>query len=368
MAVFENTLFKKTLFGEISIGKTLIRNRFVRSATGEKLSTSEGLCTPPLVEAIRRLAQGGTGLIIPGHAYVAQEGRADNRQMGIHDDATLKGLTELAKAAHDGGAAVFVQLTHAGSKAERLDPDIAPPSSENMTHDDIARLVARFGDAADRAKRAGFDGVQIHLGHGYGLCQFISPFLNKRTDEYGGSLINRARIAMEIYREIRRRVGADYSVITKMNCDDFIDGGTTPEIMIEMAEMLADEGLNAVEMSGGIGHPKARFGGARNYDPQNEAEEVYYRDAARVFKKRVRIPLILVGGIRTLGTASKIVEEGLADFVSLSRPLMREPGLINRWQSGDTVRASCISCNGCAKAPLTEKGVHCVFDDALRFQ
>lgn len=353
------------LFEKVSLGGTTLRNRFVRSATGEKLATGEGLSTPPLIETIRELARGGVGMIIPGHAYVDKEGRADARQMGVHDDATIKGLSQMAEAAHQEGAAIVLQLTYAGSKAERTAPNRAPKSAENMTREEIAQLVTRFGDAAERTQKAGFDGVQVHLGHGYGLCQFVSPFLNPRQDEYGGSLENRARIAVEILREVRRRVGSTYTVITKMNCDDFIEGGTTPETMIATAELLAQEGLDGVEMSGGIGNPKARWGGARNYDPKDESEEVYYRDAARAFKAKLDLPLILVGGIRRLGTAAKIVEEGLTDFISLSRPLMREPALIERWRQGDERRAACISCNGCAKRELDERGVRCVFEGEL---
>lgn len=364
---------KWRVFERASIGNVVLRNRFVRSATGERLSTKEGHCTPDLIKVIRGLAEGGAGLIIPGHASVTLAGRSDNRQMSIHDDSTLPGLGRLCEAAHENGAAIFVQLTHAGAKA---DPGsgFVPKSSyahvtprglkiEAMTHEDIAELVTAFASAAARAKKAGFDGVQIHLGHGYGLCQFVSPFLNRRTDEYGGSLKNRARIALEVYRAIREAVGSDYPVITKMNCDDFIDGGTDPAMMLEMASMLANEGLSAVEMSGGIGHPMARFSGARNYDPKDEAEEAYYRRAAAMFKRRLDIPLLLVGGIRRLETAEKLVEEGVTDFISLCRPLIREADLISRWQRGEEERALCVSCNGCSKAIPEGRGIRCIFEE-----
>lgn len=232
-----------------------------------------------------------------------------------------------------------------------------------MTAEDVRSLANKFGDAAERAVKASFDGIQIHLGHGYGLCQFVSPFLNGRTDEYGGSLENRARIALEIYREVRRRVGPDCPIITKMNCDDFIDGGTTPDMMIEMAGMLEAEGLDGVEMSGGIGHPKARFGGARGYDPRNASEEIYYRDAAALFKASRSMPLILVGGIRSLEAAGSIVGEGLGDFVSMCRPFISENNLVNRWRSGDERRARCISCNRCDRHVPEGKGLSCIMEE-----
>lgn len=348
------------LFEETKLGRLVLRNRFVRSATGEKLATDKGLCTPMLIETIRELARGGVGLIIPGHAYVDKEGRSDPRQLGVHSDLTISGLTTMARAAHEEGAAIILQLTYAGSKAEAI-PCRVPKSVENMTHEDIAKLVQHFGNAAERAQKAGFDGVQIHIGHGYGLCQFVSPFLNPRKDEYGGVLENRLRIVLEILREVRSKVGKDYTVITKMNSEDFIDGGTTPEMMIAAAELMEKEGLDAIEISGGIGHPKARYGGARNYDPKDETEEAYYKEAAKALKQKLNLPLILVGGIRRLSTAAKLIEEGTADFISLSRPLLREPDLINRWLRGDDKRAACVSCNACAKTEPGTSGLRCVF-------
>lgn len=366
MKVFENAF----------IGSLTLKNRFVRSATGERMATPEGFCSPGLVKVVRGLAEGGVGMIIPGHAAVAAEGRSDPGQLGIFDDAGISGLEKLTAAAHENGAAVVLQLTHAGAKA---DPEIAgiPLKSststvtdrgipvEAMDEGEIAGWVKKFGDAAQRAQASGFDGVQIHMGHGYGLCQFVSPFLNRRTDRYGGSLENRSRIVLEVLREIRGRVGAAYPVIAKMNSDDFIEGGTSPDMMAELAGMLEREGLDGVEISGGIGHPRARFGGARAIDPVDESQEVYYRDAARLFKQKCGIPSILVGGIRRLATAEKIVGEGLADFVAMSRPFIREPRLIGRWNSGDAERAACISCNGCSKAVPDGKGTRCIFEENL---
>lgn len=346
-------------FSEGFIGNLAVSNRFVRSATGEKLS-KDGLCPPKLIELIASLS--GIGLIIAGHAFVDKDGRANALQMGIDDDDKIPGLKQLTEAAHKNGSKIFVQLTDAGSKS---DPALVktPKGSDTRSKDDIKRLVNAFADGAERAVASGFDGVQIHTGHGYGICQFVSPFLNARTDEYGGSLENRARIVLEIYREVRKRVGNDFPVITKMNCDDFIDGGTTPEMMVQMVEMLEKEGLNGVEMSGGIGHPKARFSGARDYDPKDGTEECYYREAARLFKSRIKkIPLILVGGIRRLETAEELLREGTADFISMCRPFIRENSLISRWKMGDKRRASCVSCNGCAKVSGDGLGIRCVFE------
>lgn len=358
------------VFEEGRIGKAKIKNRFVRSATGERLATRDGLVGPAAVELIRELARGGVGLIIPGHAFVDIASRSDLMQTGAHDDATIPGLAALAEAAHERGATIFLQLTFAGAK---VDPGSAPPpfisscsyitadgaETREMTREEIAGMVEKFAAAAARAKAAGFDGVQIQTGHGYGVSQFISPFLNQRTDEYGGPLENRARLAVEIVRAIRARTGDGYPVIAKMNCDDFIDGGTTPEEAVRLAEMLAVEGLDGIEISGGIGHPKARLGGARKIDPKDESEEAYHREAARLFRSRLHIPLILVGGIRRLETAEKIVGGGEVDFISMCRPFLREPGLIARWASGDGARAACVSCNACFGVAGDGKGARC---------
>lgn len=363
----------KTLFEPARIGNCEIRNRFVRSATGERLATPQGLVVPPLAAIVRDLAKGGVGLIVTGHAYVDEAGRSDPRQMGIHADETIAGLAELVRAAHECGASIFAQLTTAGAKSEIVPEGRALQSAvsfvteagvpvEAMSHAEISDLTARFGAAAGRARRAGFDGVQVHLGHGYGLCQFVSPFLNTRTDEYGGSTENRARIALEACRAVRRAAGDDYPVILKMNCNDYIDGGTTPDIMFDTLDILMRAQIDGVEMSAGIGHPKARYGGARSYDPKDPSEEIYYRDAARAFKKRFDLPLLLVGGIRSREAAQHIVETDMADFVSMCRPLIREPRLIGRWETGDPVRARCVSCNRCGDIASDGRGIRCALD------
>lgn len=365
------------VFKEGRIGNVGIRNRFVRSATGERLATADGLVGPAAAEVIRDLARGGVGLIIPGHAFVDIASRSDVMQTGAHDDSTIPGLAALAQTAHEHGAAIFLQLTFAGAK---VDPGCALPpfksscsyvtadgtEAREMTQEEIREMVGKFAAAAVRAKTAGFDGVQVQTGHGYGVSQFVSPFLNRRTDEYGGPLENRARFAVETIRAIRVRTGNDYPIIVKMNCDDFIDGGTTPEEAVRLAEMMAAEGLDGIEISGGIGHPKARLGGARNIDPKDESEEAYHREAARLFRSRLRIPLILVGGIRRLGTAEHLVSGDETDFISMCRPFLREPDLVARWASGDEARAACLSCNACFGIAKDGKGARCALETIRR--
>jgi 2,4-dienoyl-CoA reductase-like NADH-dependent reductase (Old Yellow Enzyme family) len=232
-----------------------------------------------------------------------------------------------------------------------------------MTLEQIQRTIEDFGQGAIRAKEAGFDGVQIHAAHGYLLSQFLSPYFNKREDEYGGNIINRARIVMEVLRRIREGVGERFPVLLKMNSQDFMEGGFCVEEMVEVAAMLQSEGIDAIELSGGA-HHSGKYMPLRAGSLDLPEDEVYYRYEASRYKQKIRAPLMLVGGIRSYQVAEKIVTEGLADYVSLSRPLIREPDLINRWKSGDLRKAMCKSDNQCLMSALGGAGLTCAARDA----
>lgn len=360
------------VFDGIALGNVSLKNRFARSATWEGMATEEGAMTQRLVRLMDHLAEGETGLLIASHAYVQKAGQASPWQLGIHDDALVGGLKEMCDTVHRSGGKIFAQLAHAGANANQslsgLRP-LAPGETENvrgerskaMTDTDIAAFLDAFGKAARRALAAGFDGIQIHAAHGYGLSQFLSPFYNKRADRYGGNVENRARLLLEVYAVVREIVGADVPVIAKLNADDFLDGGFTPSAMVETAVMMEDAGFDAIELSGG-GGAKARFISSRAFDPKTPEEEGYYREAARLYKSRVKTPLILVGGIRSLEGARHFLEEGLADMIALCRPLIREPHLVKRWREGDRSRARCVSCEGCRKPAASGEGLRCVLE------
>jgi len=229
-----------------------------------------------------------------------------------------------------------------------------------MTVEEIHRLTGQFAEAGRRAREAGFDAVQIHAAHGYLLSEFLSPFFNKRTDAYGGPVSNRTRFLLEVVDAIRREVGSAFPVLVKLNSQEFLEGGYTVEDMLEVASLLEKASVDAIEMSGG-NHVEGIFGEffpARKGKPK-ETEVPYYLGEARRYKERIRVPLMLVGGIRCYDWARRILSEGYADYISLSRPLIREPGLINRWKSGDTARSTCVSDNGCFKPALKGEGVFC---------
>ncbi|TKB23671.1 NADH:flavin oxidoreductase [Desulfopila sp. IMCC35006] len=356
------------LFEPTAINGMQMKNRFVRSATYEAMAAKDGTVTDQLLATMAELASGGVGLIMTGHSNVTREGQAGGRQMGIYADTMIDGLKKLTATVHENGGVVAVQLAHAGLRSigtgeyGPLGPcnifEDGVKKVSAMTESDIKRTISAFGDAAERAVKCGFDAVQIHAAHGYLLSQFLAPCSNKRSDNYGGKLENRARFLVEVYREIRRKVGPSCPVMAKINSEDFLEEGFTVEEMIEVARMLEKLGLDAIEMSGGT-FASGPFIPSRIGTSTAEAKEVYYREAARAFKKEITIPLILVGGFLSFASAEGVVTTGLADYVALSRPLVREPHLIQRWEHGDRTKASCISCNKCFATLFTEEALHC---------
>ena len=358
------------LFEPTVLNGMTLANRFVRSATWEGLATAEGFATEGLARLLVDLARGNVGLIITGHAYVSPEGQAAPGQLGITTDGDVPSLKEMVGKIHDAGGKIAVQVSHGGRYALKF-PDVVrfgPSTIESrgkiqcreMTVEEIRRITGRFAEAGRRARAAGFDAVQLHAAHGYLLSEFLSPFFNQRTDAYGGPVGNRARFLLEVVDAVRREVGSAFPVLVKLNSQEFLEGGYTVEDMLEVASLLEKAGVDAIEMSGG-NHVEGVFGKffpARTGKPKGE-EEPYYLGEARRYKEKIRVPLMLVGGIRSFEWARRILSEGYADYISLSRPLIREPGLINRWKSGDTAGSACVSDNGCFKPALNGEGVFC---------
>ncbi len=357
------------LFESSFINNLQLPNRFMRSATWEGMAGSDGSVTDRLIQTLVALAQGEVGLIIAGHAYVRPEGQATPAQLGIYKDELLPGLQKLTKAVHDQGGRLAAQLAHAGNfAAENLitQPPWAVSAYEGLaesprheiTADDIKELVAAFAAAARRARDAGFDAVQIHSAHGYLLSQFLSPIFNRRRDDYGGTIANRARVHVEVVRAIREAVGSDFPVMIKMNCQDFAENGLTVADSIQAADMMAKAGLDAIELSGGLltgGKLSPTRPGINS--PEKEA---YFSEELRDFREAINLPLILVGGIRSFEVAERLVDDGLTDYIAISRPFIREPDLIKRWRAGDRRRAECKSDNLCFKPAFAGQGIYCV--------
>ena len=361
------------LFETTTLKNLELDNRFVRSATWLGMAGQDGACTPRLIDVMTKLAQGGLGLILTGYASVLREGQSVPWQIGCYDDRLLPGLTEMTQSVHKAGGKIVLQIAHGGvfssselTGAEPLGPSAMPteqgPLGRAMTEREIQDTVDAFASAAARAVQAGFDGVQIHAAHGYLLSQFLSPFFNQRTDAYGGSLENRARLLMQVVERVRKVVGKRYPILVKLNSEDCLEGGLTNKEMLSVCTMLQTAGIDAIEMSGGtilglvMNKPEISFSPVGDRQP-------YWRQAAEQYKSKIDLPLILVGGIRSCEMARELIESGVADYISLCRPLIREPGLVNRWKEGDTSKADCISDNACVMAGVQGKSVHCVHVD-----
>ena len=357
------------LFTPSEINNMKLSNRFVRSATWAAMAADDGSSTPQLVDLMVNLAKGGVGLIITGHAYVRQDGQAGPWQLGIYKDELVPGLQTIAQAVHERGGKIILQLAHAGFYAKsaltRQTP-LAPSKVEGllksprkeMSIRDIKEMADSFGEAARRAKKAGFDGVQIHSAHGYLLSQFLSPFFNRRTDEYGGEIQNRARALLEVLQTVRNVVGRNYPILVKLNSQDFIENGLKLEDSVRVGSMLLEGGIDGIELSGGL-LTSPKFGPSR-MGITSKNREAYFRDEASYFKENINVPLILVGGIRSYHVADQLVDEGVADYISMCRPFIREPDLINRWRSGNLRKATCISDNKCFSPAMAGEGIYCV--------
>lgn len=352
------------LFTPINISSLTVPNRFVRSATHDFMAGDDGSVTERNVSLFAALAQGGTGLIITGHAFVNPAGKASPRQIGVHEDSMVEGLSRIVAAVHRHPSRIFLQISHAGRQTKPKYCGCTPlaPSAvyepvlkvmpRAMTKDDIDATITDFARAGRRAQQAGFDGVQIHVAHGYLLSSFISPHTNRRDDDYGGSLLNRSRIVRQIVEGLKKATGIGFPVIAKLNSSDFLPGGLEVDESIEVARLLESSGLDGVEVSGGTSESGkgSLWPGLRSED-----EEGYFVEAAARFKAALRIPIFGLGGLRTLAVMERAVEQGKVDLVSLSRPLVREPDLVRRFQTGSAARSECISCNKC----LNPRGVSC---------
>ncbi|MGD1075045.1 MAG: NADH:flavin oxidoreductase [Thermodesulfovibrionales bacterium] len=362
----------KKLFEKTTINGVTLDNRVVRSATWEGMCEKDGHPTAKLASFYRGLAAGHVGLIITGYAFVRPDGKQLPGKMGIHTDDFAAQMRSLTQAVHDEGSKICIQLVHAGwqTKAETagrrpLAPSAVkveqfPEEPETMSKEDIDEIVAAFGDGARRAKAYGFDAVQLHAAHGYLINQFLSPLTNRRTDSYGGSVENRCRFLLEVYRRVRFEVGPNFPVFAKLNGSDNLEGGLDLSDAVYAARSLDKEKIDVIEVSGGTSASGEQNPVRVKIDSPDR--EAYNLALAREIKNAVRCPIMAVGGFRSLEVINKaLIEDGI-DYVSMARPFIREPQLIKRWQGGDRSPARCISCNGCFGPGIKEGGIYCVVE------
>jgi 2,4-dienoyl-CoA reductase-like NADH-dependent reductase (Old Yellow Enzyme family) len=365
------------LFEQYSIKDLTLPNRFVRSATYDGLAEKNGRVSAKQIQMVEELAKGGVGLIILGISYVQSSGQISVFQNSLADDDCIPGFRTLADTAHEHGAKIAVQLFHAGRETGKAfkphrqqalapsyvadDPLFQHPYRE-ITEGEIQQVIRAFGEAAGRAAAAGLDAVQVHGAHAYLLSQFLSPFTNRRTDAWGGDLENRLRLHHEILGAIRSRVGEGYPVLIKIGVQDGFPGGLEFKEGKQAALRLAQWGYDSLEISSGLrgqGYDNAEFKTRVN----RLDREAYFRSWSREIRSKVPVPVMMVGGLRTPALMEELIQNGEADLISLSRPLIKEPALVKDWQNGDLHRATCISCNQCFEALLKGEALRCLYHE-----
>lgn len=341
------------MFTRLDLKHLSLKNRIIRSATNEHLADAQGHVTPELIEVYRTLASENVGLIFTSHMCVRVGGRGDNRQIMIDRDDCIEGLSRLTEAVHDAGGLVAAQLNHAGAQ---IRANANPPGSmitssteaqpEQMSQDDIADVVSAFANAAVRAKKAGFDGVQVHIAHGYLLTEFLDPVTNHRRDGYGGSTANRFRIVREVIDSIRTLCGDDYPVFVKINCNSKLNKEYD---FVRIAKMLDGLGIEAMELSG------FDFG---SFD--KAYMKPYYAEQALAVKKAVSTPVFIAGGFHDAQTIRAALESGI-DGASLSRAFIREPDFASKLLADRSCVSKCVHCSKCYSVYSTLYK-RCIFD------
>jgi 2,4-dienoyl-CoA reductase-like NADH-dependent reductase (Old Yellow Enzyme family) len=338
----------KKIFERATVGKLALKNRLIRSATFEiPIKNEKGRTERDLARIYGDLAEGGIAAIITGFVSVCT-GRLQAGGLRDYDSPRIDEFKTLAEYLHGLGVYLIPQINHAGAK-ERVEEPYAPSATEGktvreLTALDLQTIATAFANTAADLKAAGADAVQLHASHGYLISQMLSPLFNRRLDEYGGSLENRARFMFLVFDAVRDAVGKDYPIWLKLNLSDLSEGGLELSEGIRLCEQLASRGAAALELSSGIST------GSANSPSQNANEkgEAYFAEATLQAADRAGDASVIgVGGYRSPETIERILNRGGVDAISLSRPLIREPALAARWQSGDTKPAACVSCNRC---------------------
>lgn len=355
------------VFEETHIGNMVLKNRFVRSATWENMTTEEGHMTDQLFDIYDELGKGELGLIITGYANIVKEEQPNPGMMGIYDDSFIDEYNVLTESVHANDTKIVMQLAYGGTKTTYNlgDRVIYAPSDicergtktqgKAMTKENIDYIVHAFAEASRRAKESGFDGVEIHGAHSYLINQFLSPYYNKREDEYGGSLDNRMRFLLEIYNEIRNVVGKEYPVLVKLTATDFFEGGLTFDETRLICEKLAEIGVDGIEISGNV-HGRAHVLVGESFDGYEIQKEGYFLEYGKVISEDIAVPVITVGGLSDIETIERMVSETNIQCFALARPLLTEPHLIKRWKAGDRRPVQCVRCSKCR----TAEGNYCV--------
>jgi len=319
--------------------RVTIPNRIVKSAMSENNADKGGRPSKRIIQLYKTWGEGGTGILISGNVMMDSKALNEPRNVVVEDERHLAELKEWAEVAQKHGSHLWMQINHPGRQSPKFNKDVVSasdvqlpmksmfPKPRPMTEDEIWKAIDGFGDCALIAKKAGWKGVQIHGAHGYLVSQFLSTLTNLRTDQWGGSLENRARFALEIYRNIREKVGADYPIGIKINSADFQRGAFTEEESLDVIDMLSAEGIDMIEVSGGTYEKAAMMGAGKKIKKSTEKREAYFADFIVKARARAKAPLLLTGGFRTLDVMAKAIENNELDFVGLARPFAVFPHL-----------------------------------------
>ncbi|HVY10488.1 MAG TPA: NADH:flavin oxidoreductase [Mycobacteriales bacterium] len=380
------------VFAPAQLGPLTLRNRIIKAATFEGMSY-RGKVSDELIDFHRATAAGGVGMTTVAYCAASPGGRGAPNEL-VPRPELVPDLKRLADAVHGEGAAISAQVGHAGpignarvtgSKALAASSGFSPLGTRYhaMTVADIESTIADFANAARLLAEAGFDAVEIHMGHHYLINSFMSPRFNKREDEWGGDATRRARFAREVARAVREAVGPRIAVLAKLEMEDGVPRGLTVADSVPIAKLLEDDGhVDALELTGGgsLANPMYLFRGdvprkefaatlpavlrpafklvGKRFMPEYPYEEAYFLGEARQFRAALSMPLVLLGGISTLETVQRAMAEGF-DFVAMGRALLREPDLVNRMRDGQASESTCIHCNKCM--PTIYRGTHCVY-------
>lgn len=322
------------LFEPITINNLRLKNRIVMPPMATEKS-GDGNVTQKLCDYYaERAEKSGMGLIITEHSYVDAQGKVTRGQMAIDENADMDGLKRLADTIHScgrGEVKAFTQINHAGSTADPAVTGkrvvgvsaVAHPKynfamPEELTVEEIHKLVGQYADAARRSKTAGFDGVEIHSAHGYLLNQFYSPLTNKRTDEYGGSTVrDRVRMHIEVIKAVREAVGKDFPVAIRLGGCDYMEGGSTVEDCAEACALFEQAGVDLLDISGGM----------IGYTLPDRKEAGFFRDMTPLVMKNRHVPVILTGGVTKISEAEELIDGGFADMIGVGRAMLKNP----RW-------------------------------------
>ncbi|MGA9855626.1 MAG: NAD(P)/FAD-dependent oxidoreductase [Gammaproteobacteria bacterium] len=357
------------LFSAGKIGGLTLKNRLLMAPMVRNYADEHGHMTPRYLAHIQRIARGGVGALILEASYVSRDGRGFRNELGLHDDSVISGLRQAAELVHAEGVRLGIQLFHAGRQTsmqvtgeQPVAPSAMPcplmnelPRALNLA--EIRKRTDAFGAAAARAQAAGLDFVEIHAAHGYLITQFLSPFSNRRTDGYGGSVEHRRRFLDEVISAVRTRVGKDFPITVRLSADEMVPGGLTPTDTADLAAWLESRGIAAIHVSA---CNYASYTRGRMIPPMavEDAPLVHY---AALIRERVKIPVIAVGKLRTPALAEAVLANGQADFIALGRELLADPDWPQKAQSGhaDTIH-KCIACNqGCISRLFDQRDVWC---------